>query len=296
MPVDPLSYVLVEGEPPADGQPLQPPAAAAAAEPPPAPLPSRPCSPARYTRSLLRQALQLMGLKPRQSDKAAQKAFLILQQRAALPPGEPLSLAARRCAAPGGHAGVTLTRAEFNRLVIDCLASPATAATEGAFAAQLAAPAVAPANQQQAALAEAAQQATAAAQPSPTQQQQQAAAAQHAPAPLPPAPDPLTDFRIACSLREQRASVAVLLCGTSGTGEAGCCYRGAAARHAPSAADGSCSLSAADSSAVLVQRTLRRPDRPCLPFVHVQASRRWRPCWRLAWASPPSCRQTPSVT
>lgn len=43
----------------------------------------------------------------------------------------------------------------------------------------------------------------------------------------PPAAFSLEDLRVACSLREQRTSVAVLLCGTSGTGESGRCCRGA---------------------------------------------------------------------
>ncbi len=156
---------------------------------------SRAPGPARYSFALLRQTLQLMGVKPRQSDKTAHKVFLILQQRAALPSGEPLSLAARLHTAPGGHAGVTLSRLEFDQLVMDCLAASDTQQQQ----------------QQQ-------------------QQDQVPGAAKSSATPLlSTASDPaitaataaaaVGDFRIACALREQRASVAVLLCGTSGTGK-----------------------------------------------------------------------------
>jgi hypothetical protein len=140
-----------------------------------------------------------MGVKPRQSDKAAQKAFLILQQRAALPASEGLSLAGRLRVAPGGHAGVELSRGEFDRLVMDCLAAfdPPPQRQQGQSP---------PAQPQQ-----------------PRQGQSpplaHAAAAAHAAASAATAAAAsLEDFRIACALREQRASVAVLLCGTSGTG------------------------------------------------------------------------------
>ena len=73
---------------------------------------------ARYTRSLLRHTLQLMGVKPRQSDKVAQKVFLILHQRATLPLSEPLSLAARLHSDPGGRTGVSLPRADFDLSLI----------------------------------------------------------------------------------------------------------------------------------------------------------------------------------
>ena len=188
MPVQELSFLLVARESP-HTEPAEGSATAAAAAAVPAPPAAAPplATTARYTRSLLRQTLQLMGVKPRQSDKAAQKAFLILQQRAALPASEGLSLAGRLRVAPGGHAGVELSRGEFDRLVMGCLA---------AF------------------------------DPPPQRQQGQspplahAAAAAHAAASAATAAAAsLEDFRIACALREQRASVAVLLCGTSGTGK-----------------------------------------------------------------------------
>lgn len=211
MPVQELSYLLVAPEG------AEEPASAGPAPPAPAVLVA---GAARYTHSLLRQTLQLVGAKPRQSDKAAHKVFLILQQRAALPPSEPLSLAGRLHTAAGGHAGVALARLEFDRLVMDCLA----------------------ASDQQ--------------QPQPQQQVPPVADSAAAPLPVPAASDPalqqppadggvqrqhdvllvapagasaaviaataaaaVGDFRIACALREQRASVAVLLCGTSGTGK-----------------------------------------------------------------------------
>lgn len=203
MPVPELSYVLVE--PAVDYQETPPVTTATAAAPPP------PTTPARYTPSLLRQALQLMGAKPRQSDRAARKAFLLLQQRAALPAGEPLSLAAR-VAAPGGRAGVALSRAEFDSLVMDCLAAADHKQQQGGQAASE---------------TEAAAVGSDAVQPPSQQQQQQqhpngAAGLHPSPAPmsaLAPAPFTLEDLHVACALREQRASVAVLLCGTSGTGE-----------------------------------------------------------------------------
>jgi 2-phosphoglycerate kinase len=96
--------------------------------------------------------------------------------------------------APGGHAGLSLSRIEFDQLVMDCLAASDTQQQhqqqqdQAPAAAKLAATPL---------LATASDQAVTAAT---------AAAA-------------VGDFRIACALREQRASVAVLLCGTSGTGK-----------------------------------------------------------------------------
>lgn len=201
MPVQELSFLLVAREGP-HTEPAEGSATAAAAAAVPAPPAAAPllATTARYTRSLLRQTLQLMGVKPRQSDKAAQKAFLILQQRAALPASEGLSLAGRLRVAPGGHAGVELSRGEFDRLVMDCLAAfdPPPQRQQGQSP---------PAQPQQ-----------------PRQGQSpplaHAAAAAHAAASAATAAAAsLEDFRIACALREQRASVAVLLCGTSGTGK-----------------------------------------------------------------------------
>ncbi|KAL4419737.1 hypothetical protein ABPG75_006835 [Micractinium tetrahymenae] len=236
MPILELSYVLVDDRlQPAGGS-----AAQQAAAPPP---PAGTARPARYTRSLLRQTLQLMGQKPRQSDKAAQKAFLILQQRAALPPTEPLSLAARLAAAPGGHAGVTLSRAEFDRLVMDCLAAaappaePVAAPVAGAaLAAAPSLPERQPMEQQQAAEQHPQAQGRRVQQQEQKEQQLRLAERERteqqgqleqrtqntAQPPAPPASMPLPvlgDFRIACALREQRTSVAILLCGTSGTGK-----------------------------------------------------------------------------
>ena len=118
----------------------------------------RPERASRYTRSLLRQTMQMMGCRPRHADKACDKLFLILQQRAALAPAEPLSLASTQLELRPGVAVVTLRRPQFEELVVQCL--------------QAYDPGV-----------------------------------------------PLPDFRIACALQERRASVVVLLCGTSGTGK-----------------------------------------------------------------------------
>ena len=207
MPVQDLAYLLVL---PPDGTDLAGDARRTAAAARCAGAAAAPVNAARYTRSLLRQTLQLMGAKPRQSDKVAQKVFLILQQRAALPPSQALSLA--ECLRPtsSGRAGVVLARPEFDELVMDCLASsdqhyadqlqapPQLATSFGApQALRPPAPALAGAVQQPAGCMHAAVQAAAAAA--------SAAAA--------------CDFSIACALREQRASVAVLLCGTSGTGK-----------------------------------------------------------------------------
>lgn len=245
-----LAYILVSGDAPATLQP-QPeggtaaPAVAAAAATPAATdacasLAAPPQPPARYTPSLLRGTLQLMGAKPRHSERVARKAFLILQQRAALPPAEPLSLAARLVAAPGGRAGVSLARPEFDRLLLDCLnAAETQPATAAAAAEQLAAHEAGSdvvAERQLQRDEQQAQQAGWAAQQdvqraqdvqqrqqgeqAPLQQQQhpqQDVQQQH-----PHHPQPvftLEDLHVACSLREQRSSVAVLLCGTSGTGE-----------------------------------------------------------------------------
>lgn len=268
---------------------------------PPAELPLAPPLLARYTRSLLRQTLQLMGQKPRQSDKAAQKAFLILQQRAALPPTEPLSLASRLAAAPGGHAGVTLSRAEFDRLVMDCLAAAAppadvppaevAGATAAAEAPQAAAQNCAEHRQQaqespphqheeQQRQHRTDQQASAQPQLAQPQQRTQNTAQPPAQPPLPL----LADFRIACALREQRASVAILLCGTSGTG-------GGPLGMLPHAA------SALPAQRVMPLALLQREPRLGIAVpARAQASRRWRRSWRRDWASPPSCPLTLSAT
>eukprot|EP00887_Chlorella_sp_A99_P008070 scaffold12.g8070.t1 len=55
-----------------------------------APLPH-----ARYSQAALQQVLQVAGCKPKPAAKTAERTFRILQQRALLPPGQRLSLAAR---------------------------------------------------------------------------------------------------------------------------------------------------------------------------------------------------------
>ncbi|GAB4816083.1 hypothetical protein N2152v2_003129 [Parachlorella kessleri] len=115
---------------------------------------------ARYTKGILRQTLQLMGCKPRLAHKAAEKAFHVLQQRASLH-GRDQPLLSRVDRLRPGFVCVTLPRAQFRGLVINCLGSDDEALH---------------------------------------QQYQQ-------------------DFAVACSLKEQRSSVTVLLCGTSGTGK-----------------------------------------------------------------------------
>jgi 2-phosphoglycerate kinase len=179
---------------------------------------------------LLRGTLQLMGAKPRHSERVARKAFLILQQRAALPPGEPLSLAARLVAAPGGRAGVALARPEFDRLLLDCLDAPElrpAAATAAAAAEQLgaeglqpeAANGVAAERQSQTGGQERQQMEAAGQQDAQWQQQDVQQPAQEQQQQQPQPAFTLEDLHVACSLREQRSSVAVLLCGTSGTGK-----------------------------------------------------------------------------
>lgn len=246
-----LAYILVSGDAPATPQPqpeggtAAPAVAAAAAAATPAAtdacvsLAAPPQPPARYTPSLLRGTLQLMGAKPRHSERVARKAFLILQQRAALPLGEPLSLAARLVAAPGGRAGVSLARPEFDRLLLDCLdAAETQPAAAAAAAEQLAAHEAGSdvvAERQLQHDEQQAQQAGSAAEQDvqraqDVQQRQQGEQAllqqQHPQQDVqqqhPHHPQPvftLEDLHVACSLREQRSSVAVLLCGTSGTGE-----------------------------------------------------------------------------
>ncbi|KAI3425141.1 hypothetical protein D9Q98_008912 [Chlorella vulgaris] len=199
MPVPSIFYLLVADEPSQadEGSEYDSPLAA----------PPRPTSPflARYTQSLLRQTLQLMGCKPRQSDKAAQKVFLIVQQRAALPPGEALSLAGRLHTAAGGHAGVTISRLEFDQLVMDCLAAANKAQMQP---------------EQRDVQQELGRQALPAIMEQPQHGQAAAAAVPSAAAAAAAtAAAAVDDFRIACTLREQRTSVAVLLCGTSGTGK-----------------------------------------------------------------------------
>jgi hypothetical protein len=199
MPVPSIFYLLVADEPNQadEGSEYDSPLAA----------PPRPTSPflARYTQSLLRQTLQLMGCKPRQSDKAAQKVFLIVQQRAALPPGEALSLAGRLHTAAGGHAGVTISRLEFDQLVMDCLAAANKAQMQP---------------EQRDVQQELGRQALPAIMEQPQHGQAAAAAVPSAAAAAAAtAAAAVDDFRIACTLREQRTSVAVLLCGTSGTGK-----------------------------------------------------------------------------
>jgi len=81
----------------------------------------RPSGP-RYTKALLCQTLQLLGCKPRHSEKACAKVFLILQQRAALAPSEQYSLAPTLRTLRPGTCSVTLTRAEFEHLVLESLA------------------------------------------------------------------------------------------------------------------------------------------------------------------------------
>lgn len=77
----------------------------------------------RYTQASLRQMLQAMGCKPRHATKACAKVFLILQQRAALPPSEHYSLALS-LRLPRPEVGfVTLPRLEFERLVLEALQS-----------------------------------------------------------------------------------------------------------------------------------------------------------------------------
>ncbi len=236
-----LAYILVSDDPQQqpEGGTAAPAAAATGSTAPAAALPQ---PPARYTHSLLRGTLQLMGAKPRHSERAACKAFLILQQRAALPPGEALSLAARLVAAPSDRAGVALTRLEFDRLLLDCLEAPEPRPAAAAGAAEqpgeglqqvaangVAAPQPLPMSgqqevdgvQQDAQQQEGHQRVV---PPAPPQQQPQAHEQQPTQQQQPQQQHPqpaftLQDLHVACSLREQRTSVAVLLCGTSGTGE-----------------------------------------------------------------------------
>ena len=78
-------------------------------------------SPARYTRSLLRQTLQLLGCKPRLAHRGAEAAFRLLEERASLARGQPHSLAAAVEDLGQGACAVSVGRLEFEELVAGCL-------------------------------------------------------------------------------------------------------------------------------------------------------------------------------
>lgn len=119
---------------------------------------------ARYTRSMLRSTLQLMGCKPRTAHKVSERVYRVLDQQLEgvcqelLPPSM-LPLQERLQQAEGTEPAVALCRQEFEDLVVRQL----EAYTEK--------------------------------------------------------PAEVQDLRNACSIQEQRTSVAVLLAGTSGTGK-----------------------------------------------------------------------------
>lgn len=101
---------------------------AASPGPPSSESPAR----ARYTKGTLRQALQLMGCKPRLAHKAAEKVFHVLQQRASLhgggqaqaqPQPQAQALLSGMQRLRPGFACVSLPRSQFRRLVTDCLAA-----------------------------------------------------------------------------------------------------------------------------------------------------------------------------
>lgn len=77
----------------------------------------------RYTQSTLHYTLQTMGCKPRHASKACAKVFLILQQRAALPPSQPYSLLNTLRILRHNIASVTITRPDFERLILEALYS-----------------------------------------------------------------------------------------------------------------------------------------------------------------------------